>query len=162
MRRVGLNRVTRRVRLSPYRLFRLQRCFHLPKGIGLYTSFFTLPPGGSSDSEGRGGLLLVRCSLFRCLHTLGPPRSSPRDPPGGRVKAQPFPSSQSHFWLRSHLEFNTSPIGLGRSLALPITDLRHLCGTTSPLRGGGEGAQQTPVDAIIVSQPKSGFFATPA
>ena len=24
---------------------------------------------------------------------LGPPRSSTRDPPGGRVKAQPFPSS---------------------------------------------------------------------
>ncbi len=25
----------------------------LPKGIGLYTLVFTLPPGGSSDSEGR-------------------------------------------------------------------------------------------------------------
>ncbi len=25
----------------------------LPKGIGLYASFLTLPPGGSSDSEGR-------------------------------------------------------------------------------------------------------------
>ena len=31
-----------------------------------------------------------------------------------------------------------------------------------PLRGRGNGAQQTSVNANIVSQPKSGFFARPA
>jgi len=40
--------------------------------------------------------------------------------------------------------------------------LQHLCGTTSPLRGGGRGARQTTVNANIASQPKSGFLATPA
>ncbi len=36
-------------------------------GIGVYTSFFTLPPGGSSDSEGRAAASPVL--LFRCLDT---------------------------------------------------------------------------------------------
>ncbi len=40
---------------------------NLPKGIGVYTSVFTLPPGGSSDSEGRAAASPVL--LFRCLDT---------------------------------------------------------------------------------------------
>ena len=35
------------------------------------------------------------------------------------VRREAFPPS--HSWLRSHLRFNTSPLGLGRSLALLIT-----------------------------------------
>ena len=42
-----------------------------PLGIGLYTSFFTLPPGGSSDSEGRAAPSPVFAFSLAC------PRPSP-------------------------------------------------------------------------------------
>ena len=47
--------------------YRARTSPRLPKGIGVYTSFFTLPPGGSSDSEGRAAASPVL--LFRCLDT---------------------------------------------------------------------------------------------
>ena len=63
----------------------------LPLGIGLYTSFFTLPPGGSRGTSGEGN--------HRCRFNIGKngnvaePITLPSltlDPPRGRVKKKSF------------------------------------------------------------------------